>query len=227
MSLSFLEWSCTHELVNRIFLEHCAVCSITSTTCLTQCFNSLEWSWWHLFLLLHLRNAIDFLISRLRERKLRVCGAQVEWTLQKGGGGFEIAIKIIAYHSLSPSFSPLKSIIFIWVSPFCHLNHVGGHPCKIDQSQLRLCTVVVTVHHRYQAVASRDKLTSVDDWGIGPHPFLNALPIVCWLLVVRAHLYTHTHTTRRPLATDHVIMISLPSKGHTLWLTCDGTSGQA
>jgi len=42
MSLLFLELSCTHELVNHIFLEHCAVCSITSTTCLTQCFNSLE-----------------------------------------------------------------------------------------------------------------------------------------------------------------------------------------
>jgi hypothetical protein len=60
---------------------------------------------------------------------LRVCGAEVERTLQKGGGGFEFAIKIIAYHSLSPSFSPLKSIIFL-VSPLCH---VDGQFVPIDQ----------------------------------------------------------------------------------------------
>ena len=30
------------------------------------------------------------------KKKLRVCGAEVEWTLQKGGDGFEFAIKIIA-----------------------------------------------------------------------------------------------------------------------------------
>ena len=42
LSLSSLELSCTHELVTHIFLEHCAVCSTTLTTCLTRCFNSLE-----------------------------------------------------------------------------------------------------------------------------------------------------------------------------------------
>ena len=42
---------------------------------------------------------------------MRVCGAEVERTLQKGGGGFEFAIKNIVYRSLSPSFSPLKFII--------------------------------------------------------------------------------------------------------------------
>jgi hypothetical protein len=47
------------------------------------------------------------------KKKLRVCGAEVERTLQKGGGGFEFAIMVIAYHSLSPSLSPLKSIIFL------------------------------------------------------------------------------------------------------------------
>ena len=42
MSLSLLELSFPfpHEPVNQIFLELCAVCSITSTTCLTQCFNT-------------------------------------------------------------------------------------------------------------------------------------------------------------------------------------------
>jgi hypothetical protein len=35
-----------------------------------------------------------FFISRFRERNfLRVCGAEVEWTLQKCGGGLEFAIK--------------------------------------------------------------------------------------------------------------------------------------
>ena len=65
--------------------------------------------------LLHNNIAHIFIFSFLvfEKNKLRVCGAEVERTLQKGGGGFEFAIKIIAYHSLSPSFSPLKSIIFL------------------------------------------------------------------------------------------------------------------
>ena len=52
-------------------------------------------------------------ISRFRRKRLRVCRAKIRLTLKKCGGGFEFAIKIIAYHSLSPSFSPLKSIIFL------------------------------------------------------------------------------------------------------------------
>ena len=61
-------------------------------------------------IILHTSSFFHFSFSR---KKLRVCGAEVEWTLQKGGGGFEFAIKIVAYHSLPPSFSPLKSIIFL------------------------------------------------------------------------------------------------------------------
>ena len=34
-----------------------------------------------------------FHFSFSREKKLQVCGAEVERTLQKGGGGFEFAIK--------------------------------------------------------------------------------------------------------------------------------------
>ena len=45
-----------------------------------------------------------FLISRFREKELRVCGAEVERTLQKCGGGFEFAMRIIAYHSLLHPF---------------------------------------------------------------------------------------------------------------------------
>ena len=72
---------------------------------------------------------------------LRVCGAEAEWALQKCGGGFEFAIKVIAYHSLSPSFSPLKSIIFL-VSPLCHFRFMWMvNSCQIDQSKLRLVTV--------------------------------------------------------------------------------------
>ena len=68
-----------------------------------------------------------FFISRFRERKkLRVCGAEVEWTLQKCGGGLEFAIKNRAYHSLSPSFSPLKSIIFTKHRHFVIFDHVNG-----------------------------------------------------------------------------------------------------
>ena len=54
-----------------------------------------------------------FFTSRFRKKKLRVCGAGVEQTLQKCGGDVDFAIQIIAYHSPSPSFSPLKSIIFL------------------------------------------------------------------------------------------------------------------
>ena len=59
-------------------------------------------------------------------KKMRVCGAEVKRTLQKGGGGFEFAIKIIAYHSLSPSFSLLKSIIFTKSRHFVIFIHVDG-----------------------------------------------------------------------------------------------------
>ena len=45
------------------------------------------------------------------EQKLRACGAEVEQTLQKCGGGGDFAMKNIAYHSLSPSFCSL-----IWPS---------------------------------------------------------------------------------------------------------------
>ena len=63
----------------------------------------------------------SFFISRFREK---TTGAEVEWTLQKGGDGFEFAIKIIAYHSLSPSFSPLKSISFTKPRHFVIFDHV-------------------------------------------------------------------------------------------------------
>jgi hypothetical protein len=61
-----------------------------------------------------------------KKKKLRVCGAEVERTLQKCGGGFEFAMKIIAYHSLSPSFSPLKSIIFTKSRHFVIFDSVDG-----------------------------------------------------------------------------------------------------
>ena len=52
--------------------------------------------------------------------------AEVEWTLQKGGDGFEFAIKIIAYQPLSPSLSPLKSISFTKPRHFVIFDHVDG-----------------------------------------------------------------------------------------------------
>ena len=91
----------------------------------------------------HPNIAYMFLFSFLvfEKKQLRVCGAEVEWTLRKGGGGFEFAMKFIAYHSLSPSFSPLKSIIFL-VSPLCHFRFMWMvNWCRIDQSKLRLVTV--------------------------------------------------------------------------------------
>ena len=75
-----------------------------------------------------------FFISRLREKKLRVCGAEVEWTLQKCGGGFEFTIKIIACHSLSPSFSPMKSIIFLSLAILSFSIMWMVNWCQIDQS---------------------------------------------------------------------------------------------
>jgi hypothetical protein len=45
---------------------------------------------------------------------------------QRAGGGVESAIKVIAYHSLSPSFSPLKSIIFTKSHHFVISIHVDG-----------------------------------------------------------------------------------------------------
>ena len=70
-------------------------------------------------------HTFSFFISRFREKKLRVCGAEVEWTLQKGGGGFEFTIKIIAYLSLSPSFSSFEIHHFHQASPFCHFRSCG------------------------------------------------------------------------------------------------------
>jgi hypothetical protein len=45
---------------------------------------------------------------------------------QRAGGGVESAITIIAYHSLSPSFSLLKSIIFTKSHHFVISIHVDG-----------------------------------------------------------------------------------------------------
>ena len=45
-----------------------------------------------------------FHFSFSREKELRVCGAEVEWTLQKYGGGFEFTIQNIACHSLAHPF---------------------------------------------------------------------------------------------------------------------------
>ena len=79
MSLSILELSCTHELVSNIFVELCAVCSIISTTCLAQCFNTSAFmKLWHLFFLLLPCNAIALTISNRKSRllgwaKLIVC----------------------------------------------------------------------------------------------------------------------------------------------------------
>ena len=101
---------------------------------LLSCFPMLGWAKWVGKVDCTLLTFFIF-ISRFREKKkLRVCGAEVEWTLQKGDGGFEFAIKIIAYHSLSPSFSPLKSIIFL-VSPLCHFRFMWMvNSCHIDQT---------------------------------------------------------------------------------------------
>ena len=72
--------------------------------------------------------AYIFIFSFLvfEKKQLRVCGDEVERTLQKCGGGFEFAMKIIAYHSLSPSFSPLKSIIFTKSRHFVIFDSVDG-----------------------------------------------------------------------------------------------------
>ena len=127
-------------------------------------------------------------------------------------------------HSLSFTFSIFFTIKihhfhhFVILS-FCHLNHVGGlgHSCKIDQSHLGLCTAVVAVHLRYQAVASRDQISSVDHcyqaWTTDVlNPTLCPTPcqlfVGCWLFM---RTCTHIKTAGR----WPQIMISLPFKGHT------------
>ena len=113
------------------------------------------------------------------KKKLRVCGAEVEWTLQKCCGGFEFTIKIIACHSLSPSFSPMKSIIFLSLAILSFSIHVDGQLVPDwPISQLRLDS-----SYRHQAVTSREDGTSVVDWGSGPDPLPSALPVVCWLFL--------------------------------------------
>ena len=107
---------------------------------------------------------------------MRVCGAEVEWTLQKCGRGFEFTIKIIACHSLSPSFSPMKSIIFLSLAILSFSIHVDGQLVPDwPISQLRLDSS--------PSLSSCDIARGRDDWGSGPDPLPNALPVVCWLFL--------------------------------------------
>ena len=137
-----------------------------------------------------------FHFSFSRKKKLRVCGAEAERTLQKGGGDFEFAIKIIAYHSLSLSFSPLKSIIFTKSRHFVIFDSVDGQFMDWPNPSWDFVTIE-TVHHRYQAV------TSCRTWQVWTtdvvHPTL--CPTLCQLFAGCSCAPAHT---QHPPAAGHI-----------------------
>ena len=137
---------------------------------------------------------------------MRVCGAEVEWTLQKGGGGFEFAIKS---HSLSFTFSILFSIKihhFHQALPFCHFRPCGWSIRARLTTKMRLVTV-------------RPSLSSCDiaRGGLGKRGRLRYVnptlcPTFCQLFAsCSCAPVLRIHKTRRSLATDHdLLAIHMP-----------------